>query len=438
MLCHYKSVLSHMHLLTPGPGSNAGPCASPRSAPGNLLHAHLALDPTTYCAARHINLHHFTYVIICVTVLLLLTSACNYRTNMYKSFDNVRHMKGLRLVTLNARSLEKKIGQLGRLAHGLDYLCVTESWFNETIPTNTVNMPNMALFRTDRPNSVYRRGGGVACYVRYEYACFTVLCPELCTATAHLETVGVMTKYPGHTQRVIITAYKRPRGCTREAYKQLKELVHKPLVGNSEVWILGDLNVNTRARNTAKFRQLSGFLRKTHLRYLPTGPTHYDPIHGSTTLDHVYTNCRFVDQHGLLNDTISDHIPVFVTKKQHSARATITEITGRNYANYSQADLHTHLDTIDWRPTLQLDDPSTVYHSVISKIEEYLDTACPITTRKISSKHSVEFTAEVRRMIRKRKRLLKRSRRIRRGIYNYHLVGARRLMKLINSKLSNN
>ena len=123
-----------------------------------LLTSGLALITTKYQVARHLSTHHFLHLIIW-TVTFCVLLAC-FNISMYRSFDQVRRLKGLSLMTINARSLERKIGQLGRLAFGLDYLCVTETWFNETIPSATVNMPRMALFRTDRPNSVTRRGGG--------------------------------------------------------------------------------------------------------------------------------------------------------------------------------------------------------------------------------------------------------------------------------------
>ena len=217
----------------------------------------------------------------------------------YRSFDQLRQTKGLKLLTVNSRSLEKKTEELYKLAHDIDYICISETWFNETIPSGTVNMPGMALFRTDRPNSVRRRGGGVACYVKYIYACYTILCPELCRANTDLEAVGILTKYPGHKQRIVITVYKRPKGNTKAAYKHLTEMLNSPIVGNSEVWLLGDFNVNTRARNSTKYKYMTKFLRKHGLTYLKTGPTHYHPVHGPSTLDHVYTNCPFVNSNGL-------------------------------------------------------------------------------------------------------------------------------------------
>ena len=41
------------------------------------------------------------------------------------SFDHLRGAKGLKILTLNARSLEKKVEQLSKLAYGLDYICIS-------------------------------------------------------------------------------------------------------------------------------------------------------------------------------------------------------------------------------------------------------------------------------------------------------------------------
>ena len=106
-------------------------------------------------------------------ILLLTLSSHETRVMARISFDDLRESKGLRIMSINARSLQKKVTRLNTLAHGVDYISTCETWFNDTIPTGTINMPNMAVYRTDRPNSRRRRGGGVACYVRYEYAIYT-------------------------------------------------------------------------------------------------------------------------------------------------------------------------------------------------------------------------------------------------------------------------
>ena len=195
----------------------------------------------------------------------------------------------------------------------------------------------------------------------------------------HLETIGLLSTTPGQKQRVVITAYKPPKGNTKMAYKQLLEMTNSPMIGNRELWILGDLNVNTKNRNTTKYRYMTGFLRKSKLHYLSTGYTHYHP-RGASILDHIYTNCDKVSCNGLMNDRFSDHVPVFAVKKQISARRRRKEITGRSYKHYNEARLKEYVLHHDWSA---LDDANTsgeAYTILLRELTKYLDEYHPIKT----------------------------------------------------------
>ena len=144
---------------------------------------------------------------------------------IYKSFDSFATTKGLRIMTLNTRSLEGKIEQIRKLFKGCDYFSITESWLNPSIPDSKLALPGMGLYRHDRPYVGRKRGGGVCCYVKNDYIPHTVLCPELCVMNKDLESIGILTTKPGQKQRILITAYKPPKGNPNACYKALLELI---------------------------------------------------------------------------------------------------------------------------------------------------------------------------------------------------------------------
>ena len=71
---------------------------------------------------------------------------------------------------LNARSLVAP-GRLAELSlltsiHGIDVLCITETWLKPKHLNSTISIPGFQLpFRLDRPQ---RKGGGVAVYLKME------------------------------------------------------------------------------------------------------------------------------------------------------------------------------------------------------------------------------------------------------------------------------
>jgi hypothetical protein len=71
---------------------------------------------------------------------------------------------------MNARSVVNKIKELKLLVEeeNVDVVAITETWLNETITDEEMNISGFVLFRRDRNDPIKRRGGGVAMYVKNE------------------------------------------------------------------------------------------------------------------------------------------------------------------------------------------------------------------------------------------------------------------------------
>ena len=70
------------------------------------------------------------------------------------------------LLNVNARSLStEKMDELLAVARNneVSLICVTETWFSEYVPLESVSLPGYCCERRDRLD---RRGGGVACYIK--------------------------------------------------------------------------------------------------------------------------------------------------------------------------------------------------------------------------------------------------------------------------------
>jgi hypothetical protein len=71
---------------------------------------------------------------------------------------------------MNARSVVNKIKELKLLVEeeNVDVVAITETWLNETITDEEMNISGFVLFRRDRNDPIKRRGGGVAMYIQNE------------------------------------------------------------------------------------------------------------------------------------------------------------------------------------------------------------------------------------------------------------------------------
>ena len=82
--------------------------------------------------------------------------------------------------------------------------------------------------------------------------------------------------------------------------------------------------------------------------------------------------------------------------------------------------------------------PENAYELTLTSVTIYLDATCPVVERTIQGARSPEFTPDVLRLIRQQKIKFRKSRKIRRGLFNQHLGEITRLTKVIDNKLADN
>ena len=72
--------------------------------------------------------------------------------------NNISRLPSFLLI--NARSLLPKIDELSLLLsiHPIEFIAVTETWLNDTVPEQLIYINNYNIFRNDRS---YNRGGGL-------------------------------------------------------------------------------------------------------------------------------------------------------------------------------------------------------------------------------------------------------------------------------------
>jgi exonuclease III len=86
---------------------------------------------------------------------------------MSKSIDVNSKLKCL---YMNARSIvnKKKELELTVTEENLDVIAITETWLNKNVTDEEMSIKGYTLFREDRNDTIKRRGGGVAMYIKNE------------------------------------------------------------------------------------------------------------------------------------------------------------------------------------------------------------------------------------------------------------------------------
>jgi len=176
----------------------------------------------------------------------------------------------------NVRSLRYKIDELSAVfqVNKINIGCVTESWLDNNIATEAVDINGFTCYRRDRSDG--RKAGGVVCYVYAKWPCVRLQSLEL----ADLETIWLMARRPTMPRKIshiaIGVIYHPPDAgsgpMTSHIINSIDSILQQhPYAG---VMLLGDFNT----------------LNDKSLRAYPLKQLVSEPTRGKATLDKIYTN----------------------------------------------------------------------------------------------------------------------------------------------------
>ncbi|KAK3506980.1 hypothetical protein QTP70_033859, partial [Hemibagrus guttatus] len=169
----------------------------------------------------------------------------------------------------NLRSLPNKMDELLLLSRtNKDFsnsaaLCFTESWLNDTIPDNALNLPGFQLFRADRvaESAGKSRGGGTCFYVNERWCTDVTALKKMCCP--NLEAFIINCK-PFYSPRefssfILVSVYIPPQAHMRSALQHLDQITHtEQQHSDSVIIILGDLNKSFERLVLAYLKNITG------------------------------------------------------------------------------------------------------------------------------------------------------------------------------------
>ena len=188
----------------------------------------------------------------------------------------------LRCLYTNARSMSNTQEELEAIVCLESYaiVAITETWWNDSHSWSAV-MEGYRLFKRD---SLGRKGGGVALYIKKDYECV-----EINEGGDRVESIWIGIKAKANKTEVIVGVCYRPPTQDEEVderlYKQLGEVSSSlPLV------LVGDFNFPDVCwnYNTADREQSRRFLERVGGNFL-TQPVR-EPTRGSNILDLLFVN----------------------------------------------------------------------------------------------------------------------------------------------------
>ena len=314
-------------------------------------------------------------------------------------------LKGLKIVSLNVRSLYSSLNELTVRFKDFDILCFCETWLNNTYTDQMIHIEGFELFRLDREYGnilnkalKLKRGGGLIIYVREGLSKFTEIIPNVSHISGNIEQLWIKIEKPDVKKLLLSTVYRPPSGKVTDAIKELSDsvnsLTNAPF---NDIVILGDFNINYNFRHTPAFKALKEFERNFNLKQIINSPTRIVK-NSKSYLDLIFTNMDHISSSGVLDIAISDHLPVFLIKKKQRNKPAYTQTKGRTYNTYRkdnfQNDIKTHPK---WEHFWHLEEnnPEKMWDIMLEIILEVADGQAPWRDMKIREDTPLWVTKEL-------------------------------------------
>ena len=333
--------------------------------------------------------------------------------------------RGLHIAHLNVRSLmgghtfDMTKHQIKE--SGIDIFTLSETWLTEAIPNKTVAIDGYSMVRLDRnwrdPNhgDEPKRGGGVSCYIREGIKFSDSAHANLNTSCKDIEMVWVKLFIKNVRPIVIISVYRPPQGNYKRCCELLSSAFDKAnLKDNTDIFILGDFNINFGDKKNPSFKELSFTTQALGLRQLVNSPTRYsfrEGIPTNTTLDLIFSNSDCISSTRTLDLNLSDHLAVLVTRKKITLKKEKVEFKGRSYRNYDREAFQERLLNENWVPFFGSNDPNEQWDLMQGIIKKVIDPMCPLKSFKVKEIQERWITNEAIEEIRDKDRALYRAKR---------------------------
>ena len=293
---------------------------------------------------------------------------------------------------------------------GITVFTISESWLNDSMPDKLLEIEGYETVRQDRTwrdvgtNGTQnpKKGGGLVCYINKGIKYSDLNLKHLNSSSKDLEMMWVKLSLENVRPIVIVTVYRPPQG----SYKQCCDLISEAfdradLKDNSDIFLLGDFNINYKEKTGPGFRELD--FMTLGLRQLISTPTRTAFRDGALTesiIDLLFTYSDHINTAKTLNLNISDHLGIVASRKKTPFNV----------------------------------DPNWLWDYMYKIILDNIDAMCPMKSFRVTEFKEIWMTNEAIEAIRDKDRALKKAKRTGR---EHDWAEARRLRNKVGRDIRN-
>ena len=147
----------------------------------------------------------------------------------------------MKIAHLNVRSLLAHFNELKQIIfdNDFDIVCITETWLNSGLDSDSVNVDGYTFYRRDRRGT--QRGGGIAVYFRNSLK-LQITCMEI-NKDCNFEHLFLKLIF-GRQSCMLGVIYRAPRENVSICVEQLDDILSFLIPETDQFILLGDLNIN--------------------------------------------------------------------------------------------------------------------------------------------------------------------------------------------------
>ena len=260
----------------------------------------------------------------------------------------------------------------------------------------------MEGYKLSRLDRLHMGGGGVCVYTRNNLKA-KVLKDLSSIFERNFHQLWISLQWKKTKSIVVCTTYQ-PDDCPVSAFEDtLKPTYMQALTLNKPIVILGDLNCDIR-KACAESRALNNFSSEMNLQQLIKHPTRITATTKSL-LNVILVSCpQSVHGSGVINYSISDHLPIFVELKVKAPKPSPHYITARSYKNYEPsaltADLANQSDQL--LSIFSCGNVDTKLNTLNDVVGSTLDLHAPVRTTRIRHRPSPFVSRGIKQLMKTR------------------------------------
>ena len=183
----------------------------------------------------------------------------------------------------------------------------------------------------------------------------------------------------------------RPPNSTIQWNEIFEACIENVLREDKEIYLMGDINrdlLNNQIKNA-----WTDYMEPFGLTQLVSEPTRVTGD-SSTLIDHIYANCpENVNSLNIPKIGLSDHFPIFFTRKMHVQPPKIDHytISYRSFKNFNEDKFTEDLQSVPWDTIKIFDDTDDIMEAWLDLFLQVADKHIPIKQHRVKQKNQPQW-----------------------------------------------